>query len=377
MPSSIFDIASKMEEALKDNKTRLYEGDQPDDDQDDKNNDENNADTGTTDGGDVGGGDLGGGDIGGGEGGGAENPSSEDTEEEIDQMQSNVDAEQNVPKDLVLNDGTTTNTSVDSTTQAEPLDQDKKDFLFQFGEGNFDEFSESAKEYSQSVTSVIHTFVPLCEKALIELFGSSNRYKRDMFNAQTKMDNETTSIDVNLRYNANNWIGTDIPYAAIQSDRQHIINTISVVPGITIKQVNIDSNTGNLDISVNIGGIKENQQDPATAQLQQQVVNESMEDRFKRICENIDNLKRAELETYEKNWGTIEETLNKNGITNEEDQLFLKTWIWESYSNVLDDGDEIAFLSRVQEKIERCGYKNSENIADRIYEQLEKYEDLS
>ena len=251
--STIFELASKMDEALK-NKAHLLEGDQLDDDQDENKDDPNavNPDTGGDVGGDIGGGDIGSGGDGAGSNG--EGPDT-DTEEEIDQMQNNVEAEQNVPKDLVLNDGTSTNTSVDSSTQVEPLNQDKKDFLFQFGEGNFDEFSQSAKEYSQSVTSVIHTFVPLCEKALIELFGNSSFYKREMFDAKTSVNGDTTSIDVNLRYKANAWIGNDIPYAAIQSDKQHIINTISVVPGITVKQVNIDSNTGNLDISVNIGGV--------------------------------------------------------------------------------------------------------------------------
>lgn len=373
MSTNIFDIASKMEEALKDEKLRLTEGDQMDDDQDD--DDQNNGDDGSADVGADGGGDLGaGGDIGGdmGSGGSGDGGSSEDTEENIDQMQDNVEAEQNVPKDLVLNDGTSTNTSVDSNTQTEPLDQDKKDFLFQFGEGNFDEFSETAKEYSQSVTSVIHTLVPLCEKALIELFGNSSLYKRELFDAKTSVNNNTTSIDVNLRYKANTWIGNDIPYAAIQADKQHIINTISVVPGITVKQVNIDSNTGNLDISVNIGGIKDQQENPANVQLQQQTVKESKEEFFARISESIDDWRKDETEDYLTKWESVKQILVESGVTDEDDLELFKSWVWKSHMDELEDGDEIAFLSEIQDKLELCGCENSVETAERIYEELDK-----
>lgn len=376
MPT-IFELASKMDEALK-NKAHLLEGDQLDDDQDENKDDSNatNPDTGGDVGGDIGGSDIGGGDIGGGDIGGGDGAGSNgegpdtDTEEKIDQMQNNVEAEQNVPKDLVLNDGTSTNTSVDSSTQVEPLNQDKKEFLFQFGEGNFDEFSQSAKEYSQSVTSVIHTFVPLCEKALIELFGNSSFYKREMFDAKTSVNGDTTSIDVNLRYKANAWIGNDIPYAAIQSDKQHIINTISVVPGITVKQVNIDSNTGNLDISVNIGGVKEQQENPANAQMQQQVVNESKESEYERITENIENWISAESSIFEENWDGIAQFLRESGVTDEEDALLLKGCIWKSHITELQDGDEIAFLSKVQENLEKCNCTDAEKTAEEIYNKL-------
>ena len=372
MPT-IFELASKMDEALK-NKAHLLEGDQLDDDQDENKDDPNAANPDT--GGDVGG-DIGGSDIGGGDGAGSngEGPDT-DTEEKIDQMQNNVEAEQNVPKDLVLNDGTSTNTSVDSSTQVEPLNQDKKDFLFQFGEGNFDEFSQSAKEYSQSVTSVIHTFVPLCEKALIELFGNSSFYKREMFDAKTSVNGDTTSIDVNLRYKANAWIGNDIPYAAIQSDKQHIINTISVVPGITVKQVNIDSNTGNLDISVNIGGVKEQQENPANpanpanAQMQQQVVNENKESEYERITENIENWISAESSIFEENWDGIAQFLRESGVTDDDDALLLKGCIWKSHITELQDGDEIAFLSKVQENLEKCNCTDAEKTAEEIYNKL-------
>ena len=372
--STIFELASKMDEALK-NKAHLLEGDQLDDDQDENKDDPNavNPDTGGDVGGDIGGGDIGSGGDGAGSNG--EGPDT-DTEEEIDQMQNNVEAEQNVPKDLVLNDGTTTNTSVDSSTQVEPLNQDKKDFLFQFGEGNFDEFSQSAKEYSQSVTSVIHTFVPLCEKALIELFGNSSFYKREMFDAKTSVNGDTTSIDVNLRYKANAWIGNDIPYAAIQSDKQHIINTISVVPGITVKQVNIDSNTGNLDISVNIGGVKEQQENPANpanpanAQMQQQVVNENKESEYERITENIENWISAESSIFEENWDGIAQFLRESGVTDEDDALLLKGCIWKSHITELQDGDEIAFLSKVQENLEKCNCTDAEKTAEEVYNKL-------
>ena len=371
MSNTLFDIASKMQEALKD-KTHLLEGDQLDDD---KKEDQEMDDTDVSDGaGDAGGGDVGG-DIGGDIGGSDDDGSAsidKDTEESIDQMQDNVEAEQNVPKDLVLNDGTTTNTSVDSGSQEQPLNQDTKDFLFQFGEGNFDEFSESAKEYSQSVTSVIHTFVPLCEKALIELFGNSAFYKRELFDAKTNVNNGTTSIDVNLRYKANTWIGTDIPYAAIQQDKQHIVDTISVVPGITIKQVNIDSNTGNLDISVNIGGIKDTQENPANVQLQQQVVNESREEFYKRICESEDNWQEAVTDNFNLRWEDIKKILIEQGVTDEDDLVLFKSWVWKNYMSDLNDGDEIAFLSEMSNKLELCGCENPVNAAELIYEELDK-----
>lgn len=373
MSTNIFDIASKMEEALKEKKLHLTEGDQMDDDQDDDQNDntdDSSADVGADVGDSGAGGDIGG-DLGGGSGSG-DGGSSEDIEEKIDQMQNNVEVEQNVPKDLVLNDGTSTNTSVDSNTQVEPLDQDKKDFLFQFGEGNFNEFSETAKEYSQSVTSVIHTLVPLCEKALIELFGNSSSYKRELFDAKTSVNNDTTSIDVNLRYKATNWIGNDIPYAAIQADKQHVINTISVVPGITVKQVNIDTNTGNLDISVNIGGIKDQQENPANAQIQQQVVKESKEEFYERLSESIDDWKKDETEDYLNKWESVKQILVESGVTDEDDLELFKSWVWKSHMEELEDGDEIAFLSEIQNKLELCGCENSVETAERIYEELDK-----
>lgn len=369
--SQLSKLNNIIQEATKSNAetlARLREGDNLDDDDNQENQDNGAApapdagDAGGDMGGDVGG-DAGGGDVGGDGASGANAPSEQDTEDAIDEMQSNTESYENIPKDLVLNDGTSTGTAVDSNNQTTPLNDDEKNFEFQFGEGNFNEFTQSAEAYSQSVISVIHTFVPLCEKAMIELLGTSNSYKRVSFDAKTNMDNGNTSIDVNLKYKANTWIGSEIPYQALQQDQQHIANTISVVPGITIKQVSIDNNTGNLNISVNIGvpsvAPEENQQ------MQQQVVSESMTNNFERWTESIENFNKERLERYD-----LSESLIRKVVANFVESSQIEYFMPGIKKIYLKSCSKPEILGNLKMKFEKAEVRDANVLAESVTDML-------
>lgn len=234
-------VSQVLEESIK----RLMEGDDMEDDSDDSGDDGGVDDIGGDDMGDMGGDDGGAG----GEGGEGEDP---DTEEEIDKLSDKVDLGFNAPKNLTLNDGTTTNIAVDSADQQGSIDADNERYEVTFEKGNWDTFSQSAMMYSQKVTTMRQTVVPLVEKALIELLENSGAYDRTSFDFDANSNNGKFQVTAEMHYQVDLWLGTDFEPQAVQHDSGYIYQTLIQIPGIDVKSVNIDTKTGDVQIIVSI-----------------------------------------------------------------------------------------------------------------------------
>lgn len=93
-----------------------------------------------------------------------------------------------------------------------------------------------------------NTILPLIEKAFIEGTGNSGTYRRLECNAV-----ETNGkIDMDLVYHIDSFIGNDIDEASVIHDQNYIYNTIKVVPGINIRNIKIDTTTGNINIGISL-----------------------------------------------------------------------------------------------------------------------------
>ena len=93
-----------------------------------------------------------------------------------------------------------------------------------------------------------NTILPLIEKAFIEGTGNSGTYRRLECNAV-----ETNGkIDMDLVYHIDSFIGNDIDEASVINDQNYIYNTIKVVPGINIRNIKIDTTTGNINIGISL-----------------------------------------------------------------------------------------------------------------------------
>lgn len=191
------------------------------------------------------------GDMGDGEGGG-DASEEKDVETELSKMSSNVAHGFEAPKNLTLNDGTQTHIATDSTDQLGEIDQDTDNYEVKFDKGNWDLFTQSAQQYSQKVTVVRQTLVPLVEKALIELLETSGAYDRTSFVTSAVFQNNEFKIIVEMHYTVDLWLGDGFLPEAVQQDQGYIYQTISVIPGIQIESINIDTSKGDLQVIVSV-----------------------------------------------------------------------------------------------------------------------------
>jgi hypothetical protein len=141
--------------------------------------------------------------------------------------------------------------AADTSLQTEPLPEDGTAEIV-FNKGNLNTIQGSLKTLLRKPALVTRTFLPLVEKALIELLGNSSSYTRDSFVYNITVSNNQIVYDVSMTYSVSLFIGTDIDKAAVAHDQKYIADTISVVPGIRIKNVAIDTSTGLVSISVEI-----------------------------------------------------------------------------------------------------------------------------
>lgn len=121
-----------------------------------------------------------------------------------------------------------------------------------FEQGNFSTIESSAQNYSQLIKTLDQTMVPLVEKAFIELLGNSASYKRQSFNAVPTMNGQNIKIDVDMIYHVEKYIAVDVAPELIKKDQDYIINTIKVTPGMSIRNVQINCQTGDVNIGVTL-----------------------------------------------------------------------------------------------------------------------------
>ncbi len=183
-----------------------------------------------------------------------ENPAEENQEsskENITSAPKNAQADIDAFKPTSIQndrDETTTGVHKDSNLVAPnkiPPEEGECKIKFEKGEFSVGNMSPAVESKAQVVNN---TILPLIEKAFIEGTGNSGTYRRLECNAV-----ETNGkIDVDLVYHIDNFIGNDIDEASIIHDQNYIYNTIKVVPGINIRNIKIDTTTGNINIGVSL-----------------------------------------------------------------------------------------------------------------------------
>lgn len=141
--------------------------------------------------------------------------------------------------------------AADTSLQIQPL-VDEGTNEITFANGNLNLIQSSLKNLIRKPGLILRTFLPLVEKALIELLGTSSSYKRDSFNFNIVTSNNQIVYSIMATYSVDLFIGTDIDAAAVKHDQDYIAGTISVVPGIKIKSVKIDTATGLVTVAVEI-----------------------------------------------------------------------------------------------------------------------------
>lgn len=196
--------------------------------------------------------DMGSDDISGDAGGEGTETEPVDSEKEIDKLSNNVSRGFSAPKNLTLNDGTQTHIAVDSEDQIGEVDQDEENYEITFEKGNWDLFTQSAQQYSQKVTIIRQTLVPLVEKALIELLETSGAYDRTSFVSSAFFQNNDFRVVAELHYTVDLWLGEGFQQDAINQDQGYIYQTISAVPGIQIESVLIDTSKGDVQIIASV-----------------------------------------------------------------------------------------------------------------------------
>lgn len=196
--------------------------------------------------------DMGSDDISGDAGGEGTETEPVDSEKEIDKLSNNVSRGFSAPKNLTLNDGTQTHIAVDSEDQIGEVDQDEENYEITFEKGNWDLFTQSAQQYSQKVTIIRQTLVPLVEKALIELLETSGAYDRTSFVSSAFFQNNDFRVVAELHYTVDLWLGEGFQQDAINQDQGYIYQTISAVPGIRIESVLIDTSKGDVQIIASV-----------------------------------------------------------------------------------------------------------------------------
>ena len=137
----------------------------------------------------------------------------------------------------------------DTSLQNEPLKAEGSASI-KFEQGNYSQLQDSVRALVKKPGIISRTFLPLVEKALIELLGTSSSYKRSNFEFNISLVNGQIKYIITCIYSVDLFIGTDIERSAVEHDQNYIIETISVVPEIKVKDVKIDTSTGLVRIQV-------------------------------------------------------------------------------------------------------------------------------
>ena len=150
---------------------------------------------------------------------------------------------------LTLADGTGTNVQTDSAAQIgnaiDPYGQQD----VKFKEGNFDFFKSTPQILQQKNDVVNRTIIPLIEKALIELLGSSNSYARKSFISAVSFNEKQPIYNIDITYFTELWIGQDVEYEYIIKDANYVLETIKVVPNVDWRKCEIDTAEGELRVA--------------------------------------------------------------------------------------------------------------------------------
>lgn len=113
-----------------------------------------------------------------------------------------------------------------------------------FDSGNYSQFKGLPQVVTAKVQALTKTFVPLIEVALIELTGSSEKYKRKFGQVTPSFDtNGSLTADFNFQYSIPGYIGTDFEYTDLQADSKYIYDRITLA-SVKITKCEINTSDG-------------------------------------------------------------------------------------------------------------------------------------
>lgn len=141
--------------------------------------------------------------------------------------------------------------AADTSLQDTPIvEEGHSDIVFE--KGNLGLLQSSLKTLLKKPGTITRTLLPLIEKALIELLGTSSAYRRTSFMYNIAVSNNQIIYNINAQYEVDLFIGTDIARDAVEKDQNYIKNTIAVVPGLRLLNVKIDTSCGLVTIIAEI-----------------------------------------------------------------------------------------------------------------------------
>lgn len=160
-------------------------------------------------------------------------------------------AQQDNPNVLTDQNGTPVqNGSVpqdDGATNSQSLVVDAngtENFDISFSKGNYSQIKGLPQVVATKVNALTKTFVPLIEVALIELTGSSEKYKRIFGQVTPSFDsNSNLSLDFNFQYSIPGYIGTDFEYSDLQTDSKYIYDRL-MPSGVNVTKCEINTADG-------------------------------------------------------------------------------------------------------------------------------------
>jgi len=120
----------------------------------------------------------------------------------------------------------------------------------QFEQGNWNGIFDMGQVVSDKVDMITKTLEPLCEKAMIELLGSSSMYKR-LSAEVTSGSDESGGISFTgvFRYQCSFWIGIDVKREDVEADAKYVMNTLLPInESVKISECSIDTATGILTV---------------------------------------------------------------------------------------------------------------------------------
>jgi len=164
--------------------------------------------------------------------------SSEPVEEK--QLENEVIAEGQIPQDA----SGVTSENFDGLSQSGYID-------VSFESGNLPQVEQLPEMMTDKLVTLKKTFIPLVEKSLIELLGSSSMWARKAANIQAQFQTDgSVSLSGTLVYQVDMWIGLDVDPKDVAHDQKYVMNTLwPLFQSMKVSQLQIDPEDGTLTIS--------------------------------------------------------------------------------------------------------------------------------
>ena len=120
-----------------------------------------------------------------------------------------------------------------------------------FESGNLPQIDQAPELIADKITTLKRTLIPLVEKSLIELLGSSSMWIRKISNTQISFQPDgSVSLAGTLVYQIDMWVGLDVDPKDIDHDQKYVMNTLAPIFNmVKISQLSINAEDGTLTVS--------------------------------------------------------------------------------------------------------------------------------